>query len=89
MQAAKVHDYGEAEWPRHMVEEVVRALVDLGRVVNVVHYARYEGDRLVEQNPVSAYEGSDAQANLRHILEGLALPDGTSAVVCWYPGEQR
>lgn len=89
MQEAKVQDYGEAEWPRHMAEEVVRALVHLGRVVNVVAYARYEGGRLVEQNPVATYEGSDAEANLRYIVSGLEhLPDDTSAVVCWYPGDR-
>jgi hypothetical protein len=52
---AKVKDHGEAEWPRSLAEEVVRALVCLGRVVNMVEYARYDGDRLVEQNPVTTY----------------------------------
>lgn len=87
--AAKVNDHGEAEWPRSMAEGVVRALVGLGRVVNVVEYARYDGDRLMEQNPVTTYEGTDPEANLRWILSGLVLPDDTAAVVCWHPGEQR
>ena len=83
-----MHDHGEAEWPRSMAEEVVRALVGLGRVVNVVGYARYEGDQLVEQNPATTYEGYDAHDNLRWILSGLILPDDAAALVCWYPGPE-
>jgi hypothetical protein len=85
---AKVTDRGEAEWPRELAEEVIRSLVGLGRVVNVLQCARYDGDTLVQANPVSTYEGSSAEANLQWILPGLALlTDDASAIVCWYPGE--
>lgn len=88
--AAKVVDHGEAEWPHHLAEDVVRALVELGRVVNVLRYAKYEGDRLVECNPISTYEGDSRDDNLRWILPGVAhLTPDVAAVVCWYPGERR
>jgi hypothetical protein len=88
--AANVRDHGEAEWPRHMAEEVIRALISLGRVVNVLMYAKFEGDRLSEANPISTYEGDSADDNLRWILPGLEYLSGSmSAVVCWYPGARR
>ncbi len=88
-QSAKVRDHGEAEWPRRLVEDAVRALIDTGRVVNVLLYSRYENGQLVESNPVSTYEGSSAADNLRHIGQGFdRLPKDTPAVVCWYPSER-
>lgn len=86
--AAKVLDHGQAEWPRDMAEDVIRSLIGLGRVVNVLEYAEYEGDRLVEANPISTYEGDSAEDNLRWILPGLELlAEGMEAVVGWYPRE--
>lgn len=85
--AAVVYDVGEAEWPAEMVEDVVRGLVGMGRVVQVVERSPYDGDRLVEKGPVSTYEGTDRDANLRFILMGLPLPDGTRAVISWLPGQ--
>jgi len=83
---ARVIDWGEAEWPRQHAEAAIRALVELGRVVNVLQYARYRDGELVEFQPISTYEGARGEANLTWILPGVPeLPVGTSAVVCWYP----
>ncbi len=73
-----------------MAEDVVRALVELGRVVNVLLYAKYEDDRLLESNPITTYEGDSPEDNLRWILPGVErLAPDVTAVVCWHPGERE
>lgn len=83
---AKVRDWGEAEWPPEMAEAAVRALVGLGRTVNLLGWTRVVEGELVDLLNQSTYEGWDPEANLRYILTGLpALEGARTAIVCWYP----
>lgn len=83
---ARIIDRGEAEWPQHLAEAAIRALIGLGRVVNVLEWAEYQDGVLIRSDPISTYEGTDPEANLRFVLPGVAaLPPGHTAVICWYP----
>lgn len=83
---ARVVDRGQAEWPPTQAEAAIRALIGLGRVVNVLECARYVDGILIGCDPITTYEGDGPEANLQWILPGVdQLAEGTTAVVSWYP----